>query len=231
MDNIVQRLQFLWSAGGKRRQSSGELSDESEDDQTEDGRPSWDTVENSINYGTYFHRPEDQFRSGDIDSAAVLDNALMLLNPNCTDAGKHPWPSIGTIVYHGGAVGLNEYPRDRPFFFSVSKEAAEDYGHVTSYKIKKDLQYAVNYIHWDVIAGNYGFDIDFSVYDTWEEFDNGFDCADFNADQKAAEREAHKVLVLYTNARRKHVVISSSQDEEFGIFPFSFDALQQIENE
>ena len=199
-------------------------------EEEEETRPRWDTIEESRNYGEgTLVSPDMEFRGFEYDDDEELENASDLLYQE-NDMGYRPPPytPIGIIVYHGGKpLSDNKYFKElHPFFVSLNRDDAKKYGPVTTYKITK--QYPVRSILWDQLASNYGWDIDLDKYKTWEEVDDAIDGGDYSDEQHEAEAKAHKILSKASMLKGEPLVIGSGQDEEFGFFPSAFGGLEII---
>lgn len=185
---------------------------------------SWDTIEGSRNNheGTLLHIDE-QFRNRYPTLEERLQHASELLDVDTYAYGlTAPYTQVNEIVYHGGKP-LSD-ATNVVFFVSKNKADAEKYGPVTSYRITQKIP--VHNILWDQLAANYGFDVNFSKYKNWEDFDEDFDSGTFDKAQKKAEINAHKLLTkAYAN---EPLVIGSNQDEEYGFFPSAHTALIRI---
>jgi len=198
------------------------------DEEEEENRPRWDTVEESSNYEQGTLTPPDmQFRLFGYDDEEELENATdLLFQDNDMGYRAPPYTNIGTVVYHGGKpLSDDKYIKDlRPFFVSLNRTDAEKYGPVTTYRIVK--KYYVRSILWDQVAANYGWDIDLDKYKTWDEVDDAIDYGNYSDKQHEAEANAHKILSKAYLLKGKPLVIGSWQDEEFGFFPSAFAGLE-----
>jgi hypothetical protein len=188
---------------------------------------SWDDVRESVNYPLFLKPPKEQFRYRFVTLDEKLENAHLLLDTDTIEIW-HKTAPVKTRLYHGGNP-LNQEEPSGVFFVSLERRSAEKYGPVSVYEIEDYVQLRVDNIFFDTVAANYGFDIDLSTYDSWEELDNAIDDGKLSDAIRQAEYNAHKILQKAEEDWDEPLIIGSYQDEEFGFFPRAQDYLSPVE--
>jgi FNIP Repeat len=175
----------------------------------------WEDVRESENYGNFLKLPKDQFRNRFKSKKSQIKNAHLLLEADSGQAWHGRVPK-GVPLYHGGSP--LDISKNVPFFVSLSRNSAEKYGPVTVYQIET-ANLNVDWILWDQLAANYGFDVDLSQYEDWEALDFDIDSGTFSETKHAAEHMAHSILIDAEKTWESPLVIGSYEDQEFGFFP------------